>query len=197
MEHENYTVDVGTLAVYDTAVFVAGMTKLTDEDLQTRALKAFRLLLEKVRETKALETMENNLRKLEHQVIDFDKNPNELELPKTKLALPRLLKYDNTKVMTKWEKFAKENGIKKVKKRSRLIWSDEVKDWVPRWGRNSSKHIKEDLDIIREVKQGSDPTADPFKQAQAEKGLSLKKQRIHEMENTMRLAKKKEGPGPA
>ena len=196
MEQENYTVDVGCLTVYDTTVFESGTKRLEDSDLQSRALKAYRLLVEKVRETKSIETMENSLRKLEHQIIDFDKNASELELPKSKLALPRLLKFDNTKIMTKWEKFAQEKGIKKVKKRSRLIWSEEVKDWVPRWGRNSSKHIKEDLDIIREVKRFSDPNVDTFKNAQNEKTVALKKQRIHEMENSMRLAYKEKGTRP-
>lgn len=151
MEFENYTIDIGTLAVYDSSVLEPGTLTLSESELHGRALKAYRILTEKIRETKAMDTMENNLRKLEHKIIDFDKNPNEFELPKTKLPLPRLLKFENIKIQTKWEKFAQEKGIKKVKKRSRLIWSDEVKDWVPRWGRNSSRHIKEDLDIIREV----------------------------------------------
>jgi len=187
MEHETYTIDIGCLAVYDSVVFEAGLGALDGPELQSRALKAYKLLLDKIKESKSIENMEQGLRKLEHQVIDFDKNPNEYQLPKAELPLPRLLKYDSTRVMTKWEKFAQEKGIKKVKKRSRMIWSEEVKDWVPRWGRNSAKHIKEDLDIIREVKGNRNPYEDPFKVAAAEKSLSLKKQNVREMENTLRL----------
>lgn len=186
MEHETYTIDIGCLTVYDNAVFEAGLNTLEGPELQSRTLKAYQLLLEKIKESKSLENMEQSLRKLEHQVIDFDKNPNEYNLPKSELQLPRLLKYDTTKVMTKWEKFAQEKGIKKVKKRSRMIWSEEVKDWVPRWGRNSAKHIKEDLDVIREVKRNQNPYEDPFKVTAAEKSVSLKKQKVREMENTLR-----------
>jgi hypothetical protein len=186
MEHETNTIDVGCLTVYDNAVFEAGVTSLEGAELQSKALKAYKLLLDKIKETKSLANMEQSLRKLEHQVIDFDKNPNEFDLPKAELPLPRLLKYDSTKVMTKWEKFAQEKGIQKVKKRSRMIWSEEVKDWVPRWGRNSAKHIKEDLDVIREVKRNQNPYEDPFKATAVEKSLALKKQNIREMENTLR-----------
>lgn len=83
--------------------------------------------------------------------------------------LPRLNKYDNTKIWTKWEKFAEEKGIKKKTKRSRLVWSEELKDWVPRWGWNSVKHIKEDLDIVWEVKQTANPFNDSFKIAKDKK----------------------------
>ena len=151
MESQNLTVDPGCLTLYDSSVLPPGTTFLSTTDLAPRALKAYRTLIEKIRETKSTEVLENDLRKLEHKIVDFAKNPDEFELPKTTLPIPRLLKYDVAKVMTKWEKFAKDRGIKKIKKRSRMIWSEELKDWVPRWGPDSAKHVKKTLDVIRVV----------------------------------------------
>ncbi|KAL8440599.1 hypothetical protein Efla_007778 [Eimeria flavescens] len=54
---------------------------------------------------------------------------------------PRSLKLPTQKPLTRWEMFAKAKGIQK-KKRSRLVWSDEAKDWVPRWGPHSKKALQ-------------------------------------------------------
>ena len=43
-----------------------------------------------------------------------------------------------------------------------MVWSEEVKDWVPRYGGKSIKSIKNKLDIIREAKPGQEYD-DPFK----------------------------------
>ncbi|KDN53008.1 RRS1-domain-containing protein [Tilletiaria anomala UBC 951] len=48
--------------------------------------------------------------------------PREKPLPKTE-----------SKPLTKWEKFAKAKGIQHRKK-DKMVWDDERKDWVPRWG---------------------------------------------------------------
>jgi regulator of ribosome biosynthesis len=42
--------------------------------------------------------------------------------------------------MTRWEKYAKEKGVMKTKN-SKLIWDEEKKDWVPRWGYKSSTSL--------------------------------------------------------
>ena len=34
---------------------------------------------------------------------------------------------------TKWEKFARKNGIKKHK-RERMVYDKDAKEWRPRWG---------------------------------------------------------------
>ena len=36
-------------------------------------------------------------------------------------------------------------------KRSRMVWDDITKDWVPRFGRGSIKKIEEDSNWIREA----------------------------------------------
>ena len=47
--------------------------------------------------------------------------------------LPREKPVPMPRPETKWEKFAKEKGITK-KKRDRMIWDEEQKEWKPRWG---------------------------------------------------------------
>ena len=44
--------------------------------------------------------------------------------------------------MTKWEKFAKEKGIKKHKK-SKIVFNENEGDWIRRKGYMSSKQITE------------------------------------------------------
>ena len=58
-------------------------------------------------------------------------------IPNT-LVLPKTLSEDKSK--TKWEKFAEEKGIKK-KRRSRMVYSEDLKKWVPRYGSSSEKNL--------------------------------------------------------
>lgn len=46
------------------------------------------------------------------------------------------------KPKTRWQKFAETQNIHS-RKRSRLVWDDLVKDWVPRWGKGSTKKIQQ------------------------------------------------------
>ena len=57
---------------------------------------------------------------------DFDRNPYEVDLPEHISVLPRHKKIPDItkKKLTRWEKFAKEKGIKKLKKRSRMVWDE-------------------------------------------------------------------------
>ena len=104
-----------------------------------------------IRRQKEEEERDNGLKRLEHQVIDFSANPSQTTLPPPRLALPRFLKFDPERTLTRWEQFAKSRGIQKRSKRSRLVWSDEARDWMPRWGRRSAKNLRQELDVIREV----------------------------------------------
>jgi regulator of ribosome biosynthesis len=57
--------------------------------------------------------------------------PNQYVLPKT---------MSEDKIKTKWEKFAEEKGIKK-KTKSRMIYSENLKKWVPRYGSRSEQNL--------------------------------------------------------
>ena len=54
--------------------------------------------------------------------------------------------------MTKWEKFRQEKGLPPRKKRSRMVWDEHAKDWVPRWGAYSTKKIENKMNWVMEVK---------------------------------------------
>ncbi|XP_026193264.1 ribosome biogenesis regulatory protein homolog [Cyclospora cayetanensis] len=67
------------------------------------------------------------------------------------LRFPRTLKLPSSRPLTRWEAFAKAKGIEK-RKRSRLVWSEEVKDWVPRWGPRGLKAIQRQAQGVLEEK---------------------------------------------
>ena len=76
---------------------------------------------------------------------DYDVDEDLVELPTPSILFPRFRTLPEKPIMTRWEEFAKKKGIKKKKKRSRMVWSEEVKDWVPRYGGKSIKSIKNKL----------------------------------------------------
>ena len=84
-----------------------------------------------------------------------------IALPAPTLPLPRAKPVPVAKPLTKWEKYAKQKGIQQRNK-EKLVWNDEVKDWVPRWGfgaMNAAKRGKEGAvegDWLVELKSGQD-----------------------------------------
>ncbi len=90
-------------------------------------------------------------RKLENQYIDFDKDPKSMELPNSVIQFPRFKIIPKNPPMSRWQKFAKSKGILNTK-RSRLVYNEEIKDWVPRWGKGSAKKIKDNINGIMEIK---------------------------------------------
>ena len=62
------------------------------------------------------------------------------------------------KPLTKWERFAKEKGISH-KRKDKMVWDDEMQDWVPRWGKGGKNKDVEEA-WIREVKQGDGESAE-------------------------------------
>ena len=59
-------------------------------------------------------------------------------LPPPTFTLPREKPCPKPKPPTKWEQYAKEKGIQK-KKKTKLVWDDVVKEWVPRFGYKKAK----------------------------------------------------------
>ena len=109
-----------------------------------------------------------------------------MELPESKLSFPRYQKPPAHKTArTKWELFALKKGIANKKKRSRMVYSEELKDWVPRWGRGSIKKIQAERDVIREIKPGEEKV-DLFQKAKAEKKLVINKQKLNQFKNELR-----------
>lgn len=111
--------------------------------------------------------------------LDYDKAPDELALPEAIITLPRALPIPVAKPLTKWEKYKQEKGIVQ-RKRSRMVYSEEVGDWVPRWGRGSVKKIQDSMNWAMEEKE---PGVNPFEQKSNEKQLAKAKQLKRQMKN--------------
>ena len=115
----------------------------------------------------------------EKEDLDYDKAPDELTLPEAILTLPRSLPIPVAKPLTKWEKYKQEKGIVQ-RKRLRMVYSEEVGDWVPRWGRGSVKKIQDQMNWVMEEKE---PGVNPFEQKSNEKQMAKAKQLKRQMKN--------------
>ena len=115
----------------------------------------------------------------EKEDIDYDKAPDELTLPENIITLPRSLPIPIQKPPTKWEKYKMEKGITQ-RKRSRMVYSEEVGDWVPRWGKGSIKHIQDSMNWVMEDKEEG---VNPFEQKSNEKQLAKAKQMKRQIKN--------------
>ena len=115
----------------------------------------------------------------EKEDLDYDKAKDELTLPEAIITLPRSLPIPVAKPLTKWEKYKKEKGIIQ-RKRSRMVFSEEIGDWVPRWGRGSVKKIQDSMNWVMEEKE---PGVNPFEQKSNEKQLAKAKQLKRQMKN--------------
>lgn len=71
------------------------------------------------------------------------------EIVPAEYHLPKSVNEDKTK--TKWERFAESKGIKN-RKRSQLVYCEELKKWVPRWGDQSLQNMRLQGGIV-EVEQ--------------------------------------------
>ena len=84
-----------------------------------------------------------------------------IKLPPPSYQLPREKPIPKPKPPTKWEAFAKSKGIdKKSKKakggeqgRGRLVWDDQVREWVPRFGYKKAK-AEQQKTWMMEIKVG-------------------------------------------
>ena len=72
----------------------------------------------------------NKLWDLETERID---NFVVAKLPSARTILPRSKPIPKPKMPTKWELFAKQKGIQK-KKKDKLVWDEETKEWKPKYG---------------------------------------------------------------
>lgn len=105
-----------------------------------------------------------------------------MRLPEKTTVVPRFRALPSEKILTKWQKYAKEKGISK-KKRSRMVWDETIEDYAPRWGAYSIKHNASKAQAIIEVKKGEDPNQDPYEKQGLEKQLETEKQNMKTLKN--------------
>ena len=53
-----------------------------------------------------------------------------------------------------------------------MVYSEEIGDWVPRWGKGSAKHIQDSMNWVMEEKE---PGVNPFEKKSTEKQISKAK----------------------
>jgi len=191
MENQNNVVninyDLGILSLFDSNAVKFDISPGTSEfekNLKELSLKNIKLLMQnfyslKSRKEDAFDDQPDDLK-----LYDYNKSQFEINLPPSTTVFPRQKTLPAVKKLTRWEKFAKDKGIKK-KKRSRLVY-DELNDtWVPRWGAHSIKKIQDKADGIRVAKPGDDPNADPFEKKSLAKTMHKEKQNLREMKNKL------------
>lgn len=110
------------------------------------------------------------------------------KLPPPTYRLPREKPAPKPKPMTKWEKYAKEKGIDKKKKKDRLVWDDVVSKWVPQFGYKKVKNFEEKTWMLP-VKGGAPDDEDPFEKLAESKREKVAKNELQRLRNLARAKK--------
>jgi regulator of ribosome biosynthesis len=112
-------------------------------------------------------------------------------LPSEEFRLPRSKKIHEADPETKWEKFAREKGIKN-KKRERMLFDESAQEYKPRFGYKRAKNGIEDMPIV-EIKKGQDPFKDPWEASRKAKKERVDKNLKQQLKNKGKLNPKKYG----
>lgn len=115
-----------------------------------------------------------------------------VKLPHPSSRLPREKPVPEKKGLTKWEQYARAKGINKRKK-ERMVWDEEKKEWRPRWG---YKRVDADSEKwCLEVPQNADKFEDQFAKLKKEKTERVAKNELQRLRNIGRNLKKTSQPG--
>uniref|UniRef100_A0AC35UDB1 Ribosome biogenesis regulatory protein n=1 Tax=Rhabditophanes sp. KR3021 TaxID=114890 RepID=A0AC35UDB1_9BILA len=109
------------------------------------------------------------------------------KLPTCTYVLPREKPLPKAKEMTKWEKFAKEKGIVKVKKDKKIFCTDSD-TWKPTYGYKRGNDDTKDWLI--EVPGNADPNRDFFEERVVAKKDRVAKNEFQRLKNLAHFAKK-------
>jgi len=112
-------------------------------------------------------------------------------LPNPFTAIPREKRIPDPKPETKWEKFAKDKGIKN-KKRDRMVYDEVDQQYKPRYGYKRANNGIEDIPIV-EIKPGDDPYKDPWTEEKQSKRQKIEKNQKQQVKNILRAKGKKGG----
>ncbi|KAK7113466.1 hypothetical protein V1264_012750 [Littorina saxatilis] len=110
-----------------------------------------------------------------------------IKLPEPTLRLPREKPIPKAKPQTKWEAYAQLKGIQK-KKKGRMLWDNESKQYKPRWGYGRKDETKS---WLLEVPENADPNEDQFAKKIAEKKERVAKNELKRLRNIARVTKAK------
>ena len=86
-------------------------------------------------------------------MIDYDSNPDIVELPPSNTLFPRFRKTPSKPIKTKWEAFADSRGIKK-KRKEKLVFDKASNQWLPAYGKGSIRDLNKERNIIKDHTPG-------------------------------------------
>lgn len=156
---------------------------------------AFQHPIRSEKEKYLLDLTRDNVQLLLNQIWDLETDRVEecivAKLPPPAYVLPRSRKCPGEKQLTKWEKFAKEKGIKKTKK-DKKTFDTELGKWVPTYGFKRAQADK-DKTWVLEVPKNADPMEDQFQKKLDMRSEKVAKNEVQRMKNIVR-AKKIEVP---
>lgn len=119
------------------------------------------------------------------------------DLPPPSTPIPREKSLPKEKPLTKWEKYAKDKGIKKQKK-SRMVWDETAREYRPRWGAGRANNTLEE--IVKEDKaeeMQAYGAEDPWILEKMKKKERVEKQKKRELVNRKRAVKDQSKDMPA
>ena len=123
----NVTFDFAHLLINDTLPFKNN--ELTETEILQKGKENLKIFFEELFKLNLTQSGD------QEQFRDFSKSESTVKLPKAVLILPRSKPLPKKAILTKWEKFRLEKGIQAKSKRGRFIYSEDFKEWMPRYGK--------------------------------------------------------------
>lgn len=171
--------DLGNLAVFD--------PQPLDSNSISSLAKKEQYLLDVTRDN--VQLLVNQLLSLPLQKSTADEKLTLLRLPHPSTQLPREKSIPKPKEPTRWEKFASKKGIQKKGKTGKLVYDEQSKEWVNKWGFNGkNKQIENDwlieVDKTNEkVDSNSGDLIDPRQLSRIERKKLIQKNHIQQKRN--------------
>lgn len=177
----NTNLDLGRLALFETTPIG---NEITEEDILEHTKKNLNILFSELFKLKVLQ------QGMGEENRDFNKPVNAVALPTPTTILPRARAIPkHTKTLTKWDQFMKDKGITK-KKKSRMIYSEQLGEYLPRWGAGSIKKMEARSEAIIEDKPKYEGK-NPFTVKKQEAKLTELKNNKQESDNKQKFLSKK------
>lgn len=185
----NKSVDHGLLLMEDSSAF----DNLSEQEMLARTKSNLCLLYKELFDLKR-QQKEQQIGGEDAEILEFTKSKFSLRLPEAITVLPREKPIPKPKPLTKWEKFRLEKGLPPKAKRSRLVYDEITKEWVPRWGKGSIKQIQKKHQWLMEDKpKHEEAGVDPFTYEANLKTAEKQKQQLRQLKNQVYAAKEAKG----
>eukprot|EP00698_Gefionella_okellyi_P005754 TRINITY_DN15212_c0_g1_i1.p1 TRINITY_DN15212_c0_g1~~TRINITY_DN15212_c0_g1_i1.p1 ORF type:complete len:359 (+),score=65.37 TRINITY_DN15212_c0_g1_i1:49-1077(+) len=159
--------DLGSLCAYDTHPFDAELLKGVPRDVAIKTVAR------------------DNIQLLVNRVwalpVRVEADGVFVHLPEATTEVPRAMPAPKPKPETKWQKFAKEKGIKK-KRKDKMVYDAESGEWKRRYGYGGMNDDSQEWAIEAKATDVADGT-DPWMHREKEKKERISKQKQREVAN--------------